>query len=165
MGGAKQTMRKALIPLLSISLIMQLMLSGCNAKVSQSKESQLVAKEASTGSLDEHLSLTLKGAERQFTTHNATAEEVLAQIPDANIFMYKNTIYNAGVDWVDDLRLTLGEQETEITARRALGKAFQDGTANKLPVGTKIFRVKERNDVLVADTKEGYILFYQLVEG
>lgn len=96
---------------------------------------------------------------------NPTAQEILKSNPNANIFMYRETIYNAGVPWVDELELTKDIQETEITHRSDKGKSFKNGTANILEVGTKIFRVKERNDILIAETKSGDIRFYQLVEG
>ncbi|KRE49841.1 hypothetical protein [Paenibacillus sp. Soil724D2] len=86
--------------------------------------------------------------------------------PNANVFMCKDTIYKAGIPWVDELKLTKDIQVTEITHQSNKGKAFKNGTANKLAVGTKIFRVKERNDILIAETEGGEdIRFYQLVEG
>ncbi|MFD1775998.1 hypothetical protein [Paenibacillus rhizophilus] len=99
------------------------------------------------------------------TTRNPTAEEVLRMDRNANIFMYKNTIYNAGIDWVNKLELSKDKEITEIIELREDGKEFKDGTANKLVVGTKIFSVKERNDILIAETKDGDIRFYKLVEG
>ncbi|KRF05536.1 hypothetical protein ASG89_20630 [Paenibacillus sp. Soil766] len=82
----------------------------------------------------------------------------------ANIFMHKDTIYIAGVPWVDELKLTKDMQVTEIR-HRSNDKDLKNGTANKLEVGTKIFRVKERNDILIAETEKGDIRFNQLVEG
>lgn len=99
------------------------------------------------------------------TIGNPTAQEVLRMDLKANIFMYKDTIYNAGVPWVDELKLTKDIQVTEIRHRSNNDKDFKNGTANKLEVGTKIFRVKERNDILIAETEKGDIRFYQLVEG
>ncbi|MBD0380967.1 hypothetical protein [Paenibacillus sedimenti] len=99
------------------------------------------------------------------TIGNPTAQEVLRMDSNANIFMYKDTIYNAGIPWVDELKLTRDIQITEITNQSNNGKAFNNGTANKLSDGTKIFRVKERNDILIAETERGDIRFYQLVEG
>ncbi|MDB5054500.1 MAG: hypothetical protein JWM44_2550 [Bacilli bacterium] len=99
------------------------------------------------------------------TIGNPTAQEVLRMDPNANVFMYKDNIYNAGIPWVDELKLNKDIQETEITHQSNNGKAFKNGTANKMVVGTKIFRVKERNDILIAETEKGDIRFYQLVEG
>ncbi len=99
------------------------------------------------------------------TIGNPTAQEVLRMDSNANIFMYRDTIYNAGVSWVGELNLTKDVQVTEISHQSNVGKDFKNGTANKLEVGTKIFRVKERNDILIAETEKGDIRFYQLVEG
>lgn len=96
---------------------------------------------------------------------NPTTEEILKANPNANILMYKDTIYNSGIDWVDELKLTKDTQITEISEQRKEGKDFTNGTASKLIVGTKIFSVKERKDVLIAETKDGDIRFYNLVEG
>ncbi|MDQ0877671.1 hypothetical protein QFZ77_006330 [Paenibacillus sp. V4I3] len=104
-------------------------------------------------------------SEQTKTIGNPTAQEVLRMDPNANVFMCKDTIYNAGIPWVDELKLTKDIQVTEITHQSNNGKAFKNGTANKLAVGTKIFRVKERNDILIAETERGDIRFYQLVEG
>jgi hypothetical protein len=99
------------------------------------------------------------------TIGNPTAQEVLRMDSNANIFMYKDTIYNAGVPWVDELKLTKDIQVTEISHQSNDDKDFKNGTANKLEGGTKIFRVKERNDILIAETEKGDIRFYKLVEG
>ncbi|NOU91972.1 hypothetical protein GC093_01810 [Paenibacillus sp. LMG 31456] len=104
-------------------------------------------------------------SEQTKTIGNPTAEEVLTMDPNANVFLYKDTIYIAGIPWVNELKLTKDIQVTEITHQSNNGKAFINGTANKLAIGTKIFRVKERNDILIAETDRGDIRFYQLVEG
>ncbi len=99
------------------------------------------------------------------STPNPTAEDILSDNPNANIFMYNQTIYNTGIAWVDELELTKDEFITEIIKKSDNGKDYVDGTANKLSVGTKIYSVKERGDILVAETPEGDIRFYYLVEG
>ncbi|WP_282937534.1 hypothetical protein [Paenibacillus sp. RC67] len=115
-----------------------------------------------TGCTKEEILMT---SEQTKTIGNPTAQEVLSMDPNANVFMCKDMIYNAGIPWVDELKLTKDIQLTEITHQSNDGKAFKNGTANKLTVGTKIFRVKERNDILIAETERGDIRFYQLVEG
>lgn len=96
---------------------------------------------------------------------NPTAQDVLSMDANANILMYEDTIYHAGVPWVEALQLTKDVQLTEIRRQSKVGTDFQNGTANQLEAGTKIFRVKERNDILIAETEKGDIRFYQLVEG
>lgn len=98
-------------------------------------------------------------------TGNPTANEILSKNPNASIFMYSTVIYIAGVDWVDELQLSKDQYITEITKQSDNGKDFVDGTANKLAIGTRIYSVKERNDILIAETENGDIRFYKLVEG
>jgi hypothetical protein len=89
----------------------------------------------------------------------------LKRDPEANIFMYSDTIFNAGVPWVDELSLTKDKYITEIIQQSENGGKFVNGTGNKLIIGTKIFNVKERGDVMIAETEAGDIRFYNLVEG
>lgn len=98
-------------------------------------------------------------------TGNPTAETVLKQNPEANIFMHSDLIYMAEVEWVDELELTKDQLITEIAEQRSAGHLFKNGTANKLPEGTKVYGVKERKDVLIAETEDGDVRFYMLVEG
>jgi hypothetical protein len=88
----------------------------------------------------------------------------LKRVPEANIFMYSDTIFNAGVPWVDELELTKDKYITEIIQQSDVGGNFVNGTANKLKVGTKIFNVKERGDVMIAESEDGDIRIYELVE-
>ncbi|GGH20190.1 hypothetical protein [Paenibacillus segetis] len=99
------------------------------------------------------------------STSNPAAEEILTGNPNANIFMYSDIIYNAGVSWVDELELTKDQFMLEIVKNADHGKDFVNGTANKLKVETKIYSVKERGDILIAETNDGDIRFYKLVEG
>lgn len=99
------------------------------------------------------------------TIGNPTAGEVLSLNPEANIFMYSDTIYMADVEWVNELELTKDRAVTEIVKQTNDVHEFENGTANHLKAGTKIYRVKERGDILIAETEEGDVRFYQLVEG
>lgn len=105
------------------------------------------------------------GNNEVLTIGNPNADKVLKMDPNANILMYQNIVYNAGVQWVNDLKLTKDKLVTEITQQSEDGKDFENGTANKLTLGTKIYSVKDRNDILIAETKDGDIRFYNLVEG
>jgi len=96
---------------------------------------------------------------------NPTADEFLIESSYANIFMFSDIIYKAGVPWVDALQLTKDQFITEITKQTDIGKDFVNGTANKLKVGTKIYSVKERRDILIAETGNGDIKFLKIVEG
>lgn len=131
-----------------VAIFLVLILVGCNSKQGS------INSESKGGRI-----------ELKYTIGNPTAEDVLSTDPNANIFMYENTIYTEGIDWVSELELTKDKLITEIIDQRVDGKAFSNGKASKLIIGTKIFSVKERNDIVIAETKDGDIRFYMLVEG
>lgn len=95
------------------------------------------------------------------TTHNPTVEEILSQDPDADILYMDDIVYATNIDWVDELSLTKGEEIGEIEKNTTNPKEFINKTANVLPVGTKIYRAKGSNGMLIADDK----YYYGLVEG
>lgn len=99
------------------------------------------------------------------STSNPTAEDILSDNPNANIFMFTDIIYNTGIPWVDELELHKDQVVTEILEQSGDGKEFKNGTATQLPVGTKIYSTQERSDILIAETEDGDIRFYGLVEG
>lgn len=99
--------------------------------------------------------------EETITTHNPTVEEILLQDPDADILYIDDIVYATNIDWVDELALTKGEEIGEVEKNTTSSKEFINKTANVLPVGTKIYRAKERNGMLIADDK----YYYALVEG
>lgn len=99
--------------------------------------------------------------EETITTHNPTVEEILSQDPDADILYIDDIVYATNIDWVDELALTKGEEIGEVEKNTTSSKEFINKTANVLPVGTKIYRAKERNGMLIADDK----YYYALVEG
>lgn len=99
--------------------------------------------------------------EKTITTHNPTVEEILSQDPDADILYIDDIVYATNIDWVDELVLTKGEEIGEVEKNTTSSKEFINKTANVLPVGTKIYRAKERNGMLIADDK----YYYALVEG
>src|SRR5699024_1599122 len=79
-------------------------------------------------------------------TKNPDAEEILTLDPEADIFQFDGVIYQTGIDWVEELALTKDEQVGEITAQNDTDTDFEDGMANKLPVGAKIFSTKEKEE-------------------
>lgn len=107
-----------------------------------------------------------KGATGVDVTGNPDAEEILSMAPDANIFQYDDLIYETGIDWVEEKPLTKDKQVGEIKETRDKGINFKNGTANKLPVGSKIFTTKEESKMFLLVESEGKILkYYALVEG
>ncbi|MFJ7735700.1 hypothetical protein ACIQ2D_05085 [Lysinibacillus sp. NPDC097287] len=107
-------------------------------------------------------------SEREITTvtfDNPTAQEILKMDSEADIFQWDNTIYQTNIDWVDGLILTEGDLVGVIEYNSSNSIDFKDTTANILPIGTEIYKVKERNDVLIAKYKNELKYYFQLVEG
>ncbi|MFF2754384.1 hypothetical protein ACFVR1_11645 [Psychrobacillus sp. NPDC058041] len=63
--------------------------------------------------------------------------------------------YKADIDWVDEIPLTKNKLAGEITDvfSDISNKNFNDGMANKLPVGAKIYSAKERGDILIVEIR------------
>ncbi|RJE90257.1 hypothetical protein D3P07_08605 [Paenibacillus sp. 1011MAR3C5] len=102
----------------------------------------------------------------QFNIGNPTPQEVLEGKPDANIMMHQDIVLIEGVDWVNEEELTKDELLLEISMQTDDAAKFENGAANQLPVGTKVvYRVKERGDILIAETDKGDVRYYKLVEG
>lgn len=99
------------------------------------------------------------------TTSNPDAEEILSIDPDADILQFDGIIYQTDIDWVEELELTQGEEVGEITSRTQSADDFEDGTANQLSEGTKLYKANERDDVLLAETDGELKYYYALVEG
>ena len=98
-------------------------------------------------------------------TENPNAEEILTLDPNANIFQFDGIIYKTDVDWVDDLSLTKGEKVGEIKTKNEKDSKFEDGMSNMLSVGTEIFSVKERGDILIVESDGKTLKYYAMVEG
>ncbi len=97
---------------------------------------------------------------------NPDAEEILTVDPEADIFQFDGIMYQTGIDWVDELTLTKGEQVGEIKTRNETDTNFEDEMSNKLPVGAKIFSTMEKEGPILLVDPEGKILkYYAIVEG
>ncbi|MEK5238247.1 hypothetical protein NST99_21395 [Paenibacillus sp. FSL L8-0470] len=127
------------IAILWVTIILMFVIAGCNSNKSS--------------------------VSREWSTSNPTAEDVLSDNSNANIFMFSDIIYNSGIPWVDELELHKDQYVTEIIEQSGDGKEFKNGTANQLSIGTKIYSVKERSDIYIAETEDGDLRFYGLVEG
>jgi len=96
---------------------------------------------------------------------NPTPQMVLQRNPAADIMMYNNIVLIIGSDWVNEIELTKDELLLEISLQTDDAAKFVNGAASDLPVGTKIYKVKERGDILIAETDKGDIRYFKLVEG
>lgn len=99
------------------------------------------------------------------TTANPTAEEIFEMDNDPDIFQFNDLIYSY-VEWAQEEGLEKGEPVGEITKTTSASDEFTTETANKLPVGTKIYQTTEGgwyNLVVELDGEE--VVYIALVEG
>ncbi|WP_226646118.1 hypothetical protein [Mesobacillus subterraneus] len=105
------------------------------------------------------------GETTEVSIDSIDAEEVLTLDPNADIFQYDGVIYKTNIDWVEELSLTKDVQIGEIKTRNDTNTDFKDETANKLPVGAKIFSAKERRDILIVELEGELLNYLAIVEG
>ena len=84
---------------------------------------------------------------------------------NADIFVFDGIVYSIAQDvkWVSELEYKLGKQIGEITNQTDKARNFKDGTANKLPVGTKIYETDTPAYIAIVNGKE--IPYIKMIEG
>lgn len=108
------------------------------------------------------------GIDNKITKHESvapSAEEVLQENRDADIFMLNDTVYKTNIEWVDELSLTKNKKIGEIESTFDSNDSFKNKMATKLPIGSKIFSTNERKDVLIVENKGIEKKYYALTEG
>lgn len=133
--------------IVAMLLVVLLLLAGC-AKVSDSEQFADPCAENNSCEL--------------------TANEVLDQNPNADIFQLNGVIYSnaSNIDWVQQEQLTLGKKIGTITNQYKDGQSFENGMATTLPVGGEIFEPAEKSGpilIIKLDNKE--IRYLGLIEG
>lgn len=102
-----------------------------------------------------------------YTSEAPSAEEILKNEKDADIFMINDTVYQTNIEWVEELSLTkykeIGEIETNYSFDSE--EIFKNKMATKLPIGSKIYSVNERNDMLIVENEGVEKKYYALTEG
>lgn len=98
------------------------------------------------------------------STHNPTANEILAQNPNADIFQHKGIIYTnaSNIEWVQQTELKIGESVGTIKKQYIDGITFENEMATKLPVGAEIF---ESGQILIVNLDGKEIRYLSLIEG
>ncbi|WP_064094209.1 hypothetical protein [Rossellomorea aquimaris] len=98
------------------------------------------------------------------STGNPSPNDYL-KYENADIFLLGDYVYSNAqdLDWVSELEYELGEELGEITSQADRASNFKNGTANKLPIGTKIFNTNTPAYIAVVDGKK--ILYLKMVEG
>lgn len=105
--------------------------------------------------------------EGQLYIGSPTAYEILSKNKKEDIFLMNEVVYvNAEkIDWVKKKKLTLGNVVLEIVRQSSDGEDFTEGTATKLPVGTKIYKPIEKGDIYIAIVEGREIRYLGLREG
>ncbi|WP_051508765.1 hypothetical protein [Sporosarcina sp. D27] len=93
------------------------------------------------------------------------ADEVLRQEPDADIFQWDGSVYQADVEWVQELELTKNELLGEIVNNAQNPKDFQNGTATKLPIGSMIYSTNEGGLYILVEVDGELRKYLLLAEG
>jgi hypothetical protein len=97
-------------------------------------------------------------------TVSPTPEDFLED-GDVDIFVLDGIVYSnvEHVDWVKKLDYTMGEEVGEITKQTDKADAFENGTSNKLPIGTKIYETD--TDIYIAIVNNKEIPYLKMLEG
>jgi len=100
----------------------------------------------------------------KLVTGNPTPEDFL-QYEDADIFQLNGVVYSNAddVEWVLKTNYTVGDEIGEITKQSDEARSFSNGTANVLPVGTKIYDTDAPFLIVVINDKE--IPYLPMIEG
>lgn len=107
-------------------------------------------------------------SDETITIGNPTAADILNDDHEADIFQYNNLIYtNAStIEWVQENTYERGPEIYDVRKQSIESDEFSDGTASKLPVGTRIFQVVGNGQVLLMVEKDGEeVVYLALIEG
>ncbi|MBD7909038.1 hypothetical protein [Sporosarcina gallistercoris] len=85
--------------------------------------------------------------------------------PDADILQWDGAIYQAGVEWVQELELTKKERIGEILYNTQMSEEFQDGIASKLPIGSIMYSTNEGDEYILVEVDEETRSYLLLSEG
>ena len=94
---------------------------------------------------------------------NPTPKDILGNA-GADIFVLDNIVHSNAqdVDWIQGLDYTMIEQIAEITKQSNKAWNFKSGTANKLPVGTKIYNTTAGFLIAIVEGEEiPYLAMYE----
>lgn len=100
------------------------------------------------------------------TKNNASPEMLYRNNSSIDFLVYQNKAFvNAStLDWIQELNL-VPEKQLGVIQRTNIQKNYKDFDATKLAVGTTIYSVKDRKDILLVLINKEYIPYYQYLEG
>ncbi|WP_058306383.1 hypothetical protein [Gracilibacillus massiliensis] len=98
---------------------------------------------------------------------NPTAEEILADNENADIFVLNNIVYSNAedIEWVKEQDLTLGEKVAEINKQTSNSDELNNYAATQLAVGTDIHAPIENSGILIVIVDGEELRYLGLVEG
>ena len=101
------------------------------------------------------------------TTAGPNPENMMQRNISEDIFVFENVVYrNAeNIDWVKNSDFTKDKLVGEIKFHYQPGSKFKSEMASKLPIGAKIFSIKEKGLVLIIDVDGKELKYLGLVEG
>ncbi|SHI54147.1 hypothetical protein SAMN05444401_0949 [Clostridium amylolyticum] len=100
------------------------------------------------------------------TSNNVSPQSLLKDNPDADFFIMNSTIYiNAmDIEWVKDLPLKEGIALGKIN-NTGVKNNFKDWDATILNIGTVIYELEGRKDIVLIKIDDKYIPYLKYVEG
>jgi len=94
-----------------------------------------------------------------------TAEEVLAEDPDADIFQFEGVVYKTEGELDEDVGVTLKELIGKVTKKVDSDTEFEDGMANELMPNVKIYSTNEKDlTVLLVEVQDEKRVYYAQVK-
>lgn len=105
--------------------------------------------------------------ESKIVNDNPTPEDILLENENADIFLLNGIVYSNAEDleWVTEKELTLGNEIGEIKKQTTNSDEFENYTATKLLVGTKIYEPIENSDIFIVKVDGKEIRYLGLREG
>lgn len=93
------------------------------------------------------------------------AKEILEMDKAADILQWNDAIFETGIEWVNELELKEDHKLGEITFHADKPSDFKNGSANYLSVGSEVYSVKDRNDILIIKDNNEIKRYLLLSEG
>jgi hypothetical protein len=99
------------------------------------------------------------------TTNGNPAPKDFLTYKNADIFLLEGIVYSKAQDvkWVAELKYNLGEQIGETTSQTDKASFFKNGSANKLPIGTKIYETDTPAYIVILNGEQ--IPYLKMLEG
>lgn len=104
-------------------------------------------------------------AETENVSSPPNAKKILAMDKDADILQWNDAMYETGIEWVNELELIEDHKLGEITFHADKPSDFKNAAANNLSIGSELYSVKDRNDILIIKDNHEIKRYLLLSEG